>query len=222
MEDLIESPVETLWVAASSSLGDSDRGRKLLAAVRERNVPVAEFDDRDFATVAGTEATQGVIAVAGIPETALDALATGADGLVLVLDAVQDPGNFGTLVRSAEALGALGIVVLPGTVDPWNPKTVRASAGSSFRLPIVQADAAAAVRGLKDAGYRLVGAEGGGGEPQAIRADRIALVMGNEGAGLSDEMKSAVDELVGIPIRGRAESLNVAAAGAILLWELVP
>jgi TrmH family RNA methyltransferase len=139
---------------------------------------------------------------------------------VLVLDAVQDPGNFGALVRSAEALGAAAVVALPGTVDPWNPKSVRAAAGSSFRLPIVPLSWSEALAGFREVGFSIVGADSTGRSVREVRGERIALVLGNEGAGLSQQVLEVVDELAAVPLRGRAESLNVAAAAAILLYEL--
>jgi TrmH family RNA methyltransferase len=136
-----------------------------------------------------------------------------------MLDAVQDPGNFGTLVRSAEALGAAGVIALPGTVDPWNPKAVRAAVGSTFRLPVVGSSWETAAEWLRREGFGILGADAGGGPvPASVR--RAALVVGNEGAGLSAAVRAGMDGLVGIPLRGRAESLNVAAAAAILLYEL--
>jgi TrmH family RNA methyltransferase len=219
VEDLLASPLRVRWVAVASSLEDTDRGRSLVSEARRRGIRLRIVPDRDFEPLAATESPQGVLAVADIPAWELDALRGAAPGVVLVLDAVQDPGNFGTLVRSAEALGAAGVIALPGTVDPWNPKAVRAAVGSSFRRPIVAATWAEAVGWLRSQGYQVLAAAVGG-EPVRGPVGRAALVVGNEGAGLSDEVLRQVDRTVGIPLRGRAESLNVAAAAAILLYEL--
>jgi TrmH family RNA methyltransferase len=145
----------------------------------------------------------------------------GATAVILVMDAVQDPGNFGTLVRTAEALGAAGVVALPGTVDPWNPKTVRAAMGSSFRLPIVEAGWDELEPWLREGGFAILAADAGGEPLPTDPPDRAALVLGNEGAGVGAETLRRADRTVAGPIRGRAESLNVAAAGAILLYELL-
>lgn len=220
VEDLLASPLTVHWSAVASSLEDTGRGRALIQALDRRGIPRRRLSDADFQRVASTEHSQGVLAVASIPSRDLPTLLTGeGPRVVLVLDAVQDPGNFGTLVRSAEALGAAGVIALPGTVDPWNPKAVRAAVGSTFRLPVAGSSWEEAAEWLRREGFRILGADAGGA-PLREPPERAALVVGNEGAGLSAAVRAGVDELVGIPLRGRAESLNVAAAAAILLYEL--
>jgi TrmH family RNA methyltransferase len=237
VEDLLASPLAIHLAVVSSSLEDSERGAALRQALEARRVPVREVTEAELRDHAATESPQGVVAIAGIPRAPLDSLdASGpaessdasmsndswaAPRIVVVLDAVQDPGNFGTLVRTAEALGAAGAVALPGTVDPWNPKTVRAAMGSSFRLPVVEAGWDALQPWLRDRGFAILAADAGGEPLAGDRPSRAALVLGNEGAGVGAETLRRADRTVGIPIRGRAESLNVAAAGAILLYELL-
>jgi RNA methyltransferase, TrmH family len=221
VEDLAASPLGIRFAVASSSLEDSPRGAALRALLDRRGVPVRETDDRTLRELAGTDAPQGILAVAEIPRWTLQDLSPGPDpAVLLVLDAIQDPGNLGTLVRTAEALGAAGVVSLPGTVDAWNPKSVRAAMGSSFRLPVVESrwdelDPWLEAQGVA-AAVSVVGAP-----PVADPPRRVALVLGNEGAGVSAESLRHADLEIGIPLRGRAESLNVAAAGAILLHELL-
>lgn len=216
VEDLVGSPLRIRWALASSSLEDGSRGAALCSAMEASGVPVRKVDQREFVRLAGTEHPQGILAVADTPRQTLEDL--GGARLILVLDAVQDPGNFGTLVRSAEALGADGIIALPGTVDPWNAKSVRAAAGSAFRQPLVQASWEEAEGWLRAREFEILAADAGGAPVRP--APRAALVVGNEGAGISDAVRAGVDRVVGIPLRGRAESLNVAAAAAILLYEL--
>lgn len=219
VEDLLGSGLPIRLVVASSTLEDTERGGVLIEEVRRRGLPLRAIPASEFDGLAATESPQGVLAIAETPVRDLDSLCGDEPEIVLVLDGVQDPGNFGTLVRSADALGAVGVIVLPGTVDPWNPKSVRSAAGSAFRQPIVQAGWSEAAGWLERMGFEVLAAEVGGG---AIvrRASRTALVLGNEGAGVSAEVLAGVDRTVGIPLRGRAESLNVAAAAAILLYEL--
>jgi TrmH family RNA methyltransferase len=221
VEDLLASALSVQLAVAASSLGDTPRGRALLQAVAAHGVSLRETDERTLAALADTETPQGIVAVAEVPSAGLDAIATeGEPAVVLVLDAVQDPGNLGTLARTAEALGAAGLVLLPGTVDPWNPKSVRAAMGSTFRLPVVQAGWEALAPWLAARGMETLAAVVGG-EPLGEAPRRAALVLGNEGAGVGDQTRAHAGCAVGIPLRGRAESLNVAAAGAILLYELL-
>jgi RNA methyltransferase, TrmH family len=222
VEDLAASPLPVRLAVAASTLGDTPRGRSLLDLLASQGVAVHEAGERELAALADTETPQGILAVAPIPSAGLDDLRVDADpSVILVLDAVQDPGNFGTLARTAEALGAAGVVALPGTVDPWNPKSVRAAMGSSFRLPIVPAEWDELAPWLAAGGFVTLAAAAGGDPLPDPRPARAALVLGNEGAGVSDATRARADRVVGIPIRGRAESLNVAAAGAILLYELL-
>ncbi len=222
VEDLLASPVPIRLAVAASTLGDTPRGRALLDVLARQRVAVHEASDRDLAALADTETPQGILAVAPIPSAGLDALRVDGDpAVVLVLDAVQDPGNLGTLARTAEALGAVGLVALPGTVDPWNPKSVRAAMGSTFRLPVVEAGWDDLAPWLASHGVQTLAAVVGGAPLGDARFPRAALVLGNEGAGVGDETRARAHRAVGIPLRGRAESLNVAAAGAILLYELL-
>jgi RNA methyltransferase, TrmH family len=222
VEDLLASPLAVRLVVGASSLGDTPRGKVLRENALGRGVAWRDTDERTLKSLAGTDAPQGVLAIAEIPRPSLDALRVeGEPAAVLVLDAVQDPGNFGTLARTAEALGAAAVVALPGTVDPWNPKSVRAAMGATFRLPVVQTEWDALAPWLRAASFRILAAAAGGDPLPAAPPRRAALVLGNEGAGVGEETRRHADAVVGIPLRGRAESLNVAAAGAILLHELL-
>ena len=223
VEDLLASPLPVRLAVAASSRGDTPRGQALLDVLARKRVALHRASERDLAALADTETPQGILAVAPIPSAGLDALRVQDHdpAVVLVLDAVQDPGNFGTLARTAEALGAVGLVALPGTVDPWNPKSVRAAMGSTFRVPVVQVDWEQLAPWLASGGFATLAAAAGGEPLGEARPVRAALVLGNEGAGISEATRARADRVVGIPLRGRAESLNVAAAGAILLYELL-
>ncbi len=172
--------------------------------------------------VATTKTPQPILAVAPRPEVvAPDDFAEG--GCLLVLAGVSDPGNVGTLVRAAEGSGAVGVVVGPGTADVFSPKVVRASAGSIFGVPIAVIDDLRVALGvLASAGRRRLGTGASGGtrytDPGAL-AGSVALVLGNEAHGLPADVEAAIDDLVTIPMSGGAESLNVAMAGSILLFE---
>lgn len=220
VEELLSSAIVLRSVVVAPSLEDTERGRALLARVRGQCV-VQETSDSELARLAGTETSQGVLVVAEIPVRRLEDLDAAVSAPVLALDAVQDPGNLGTLIRTADAFGARAVIALSGTVDAWNPKVVRAAAGSLFRTPIVYTGVDAATRWLRSEGYHVYAADAAGTDIDGFTpAARSALVVGNEGGGLSKEGAALADELVAIPMAGGAESLNVAIAAGILLYVL--
>jgi TrmH family RNA methyltransferase len=142
--------------------------------------------------------------------------------LVAICADVRDPGNAGTVVRCADAAGADAVVLAGSSVDAYNPKTVRASAGSLFHLPlVVEPSAADAVRAAKDAGLTVLAADGAGevGLYDAPLAGPVAWLFGNEAWGLPDDLAGLADHRVAIPIHGRAESLNLSTAAALCLYE---
>jgi TrmH family RNA methyltransferase len=145
----------------------------------------------------------------------------GVAPLIGVLAAIQDPGNLGTILRSAEAFGADGIVALPGTVSAWNPKAVRASAGSVFRLPLVAATVEDCFANLREAGVRIWTTTVRAAEPADLVdfAAPVALIFGNEGNGVPAELGAMADGAVTIPCPGNVESLNAAVAASVLLYE---
>ena len=170
------------------------------------------LDARTFDSVNDTVTPQGVIAVCAVPGHGT--LSTGAGDWYVVAHGLSDPGNLGTVIRSAEAAGASGIVVTPGTVDVWSPKTVRSAAGGLFRVPVHQVES---LGDLRSAGVRLVGTTSHGDAPSMYGFDFsgcIAVVLGNEAHGLGHD--EPVDGWVRIPHAGRAESLNVAMAASVL------
>jgi TrmH family RNA methyltransferase len=142
--------------------------------------------------------------------------------LVLVLDALQDPGNLGTILRSAEAFGADGVVSLPGTVSAWNPKAVRASAGSVFRVPLLAASIEECFNCLREAGVKVFATAVHGAQPAHIvdLAGPVALLIGNEGNGVSDPVADEAAAAITIPCPGPVESLNAAVAASVLLYEV--
>ncbi len=174
-----------------------------------------------FGSVVDTMSPQGIAATVTIPATA-DEADDGQPGTVLVLENVQDPGNVGTLIRSAEAFGVQAVYLTDRSANAWSPKVIRASAGSVFRARMRREPITAALLGLKRAGRQLVGAvvqsDAAVSSMEAVFQAAVALVIGNEGAGLSEEALSLVDVRVHIPCR--TESLNAAVAGSLLLYEV--
>ncbi len=173
-----------------------------------------------FASVCGTQAPQGVAAIVRQPQWTLDALLAGNAPRLIILDGIQDPGNAGTIIRTAEAFGATGVLLLPPAVGPWRQKVLRASAGSSFRLPVLALDSPQALGALHGQGIRIYGcaAHEGASIEQAAIGERWAMVIGSEGSGLSRPVAALCDGILHIPCPGPVESLNAATAAAILLY----
>jgi TrmH family RNA methyltransferase len=175
-----------------------------------------------FLSAAMTEHPQGVAALVEPPHFQLQAMFPAAPGpapLVVIAACLQDPGNLGTLVRSAEAFGATGMILLPGTVSLWNAKTLRASSGSAFRLPVLALTADAAFTALRDHGVRILAAVARGGDTETDLRGSSALLIGNEGSGLPEAWIAHADARVTIPFAGAVESLNAAIAGSLLLYD---
>jgi RNA methyltransferase, TrmH family len=184
-------------------------------------------DDRALASLSDSVSPAGIVAVCSFVDIALAGAleaAHGDRGLLVICADVRDPGNAGTLLRTADAMGADAVVLAGHSVDAYNPKTVRASVGSLFHLPVaIEPDAASAVWAARQAGLTVVAADGAGelaldaaGE---VLAGPTAWLFGNEAWGLPPELAGLADHRVRIPIRGRAESLNLATAAAICLYE---
>ncbi len=179
--------------------------------------------DKLFASVVPSEAPQGVAALARWKEFSLeDVLARSQAGPLLAIAGVQDPGNLGTILRSAEAFGTGGIVLGEGTVSPFNPKVVRASAGSVFRLPVARVKLSEAVDRMKALGLRLVATASHKGTPlhQAKLTGPLTIFIGSEGAGLPRDLIKHMDEVVAIPQAPQVESLNAGVAASIVLYEI--
>jgi TrmH family RNA methyltransferase len=221
VEELTRSTLRIHGALVAPQLADAPRGAALLGDLRERGVDVAEVSAQEFASAAETDSPQGVLAIAAVPAHSLDALSLPACARIVVLDAVQDPGNVGTILRTAAALGTAAVVAAPGTVDLWNAKVVRSAMGAGFFLPSFTTtwDALDAFRHRES--FALWGADAAGTAVHELKPpDRLALVVGNEGAGLSDDARQRVDRLVALPIDSTVESLNVAVATGILLYQL--
>lgn len=213
--------LEAVFHEADAAVDLADRARAL-------GVAVHELEPGTLARITDAVTPQPVVAVAPWCDSPLDAVLGAArpdDGEprpVVVLVDVRDPGNAGTLLRTAEASGAAGVVVAGQSVDVFNPKCVRASAGALFHLPVaLVADVTAALTTLRSGGLRTVGtaADAALAYDHCYLTGPVALLLGNEAAGLPAEVLAEVDQVVAIPIEGRAESLNVAAAGAVLCFE---
>lgn len=207
-------------VVRSPALEATSRGRVLKAALADRGVPAIDVTDAELAELADTEQPQGIVAVVEPAAWSLADIPLAPGAAVLVLDAVQDPGNVGALARAALGLGAAGLVALPGTADLANPKALRASMGALFRLPSVMTDAGALLAWAEEHGAELWVSAADGAPPPAAAGRPVLLVVGNEGAGIGDALAARAARRVGIPLAAGVESLNVAVAAGILLHEV--
>jgi TrmH family RNA methyltransferase len=202
------------------TLFTSDELDPVAVRARQKGVDVLVVSQDVMGKLTSTVTPQGLVGVAPFVDTGLSSLPD--DGCIPVLHEIRDPGNAGTVLRSADAAGAGGVVFTAGSVDPYNPKTVRASAGSLFHLPIVRdVGTAEAVEHLRGRGYRVFAMAAEGSE-DLFRSDLsgpVAFVFGNEARGLPTGTLNVADATVRVPIEGKAESLNLAAAAAVCLFE---
>lgn len=225
VESLLASSLVVDGLLVSSEARDETRVRSLCEQAAARSIAVREVTTAEFASAADTEAPQGVLAVAHIPRHTLSAPGT-MPVRYLVLDALQDPGNVGTVVRTAAALGVTATICLPGTVDCWNAKVVRSAMGALFEHPIVALDWGATQAFFTEHQVDCWAADLDGVPLDALDrgalARRLALIVSNEGAGLSPALEAAVGQRVAIAMAPGTESLNVAVATGILLHALRP
>ncbi|NLM78867.1 MAG: RNA methyltransferase [Ruminococcaceae bacterium] len=186
-------------------------------------VACVSLPDKLFALLSDTENPQGQALVCHSPVLDEPAGPARGDGLYLVADGIADPGNLGTMIRTADAFAFSAVLLTSGTVWPMNPKVIRAAMGASFHLPLILfQDITAVAEWLAAAAIPLIAADPQGDQPvTGLAAGGAALVIGNEAHGLSSEARRLADHLVSIPMPGRAESLNAAAAAAICAYELM-
>jgi TrmH family RNA methyltransferase len=197
----------------------------LLNVAYRGGMPIAAVESRSFAALADTVTPQGILAVCDAVDVPLSEALTPEARLVVLCDQVRDPGNLGTVIRCADAFGADAVLVTTNSVDLYNPKTVRATTGSLFHLPIcVSVDLADAVSAARAAGLATYGADGAAQctvddlATSGELASPILWVFGNEAHGLSPEHVALLDRLVALPMYGRAESLNLSTAAAAILY----
>lgn len=223
VEELARATLGVEAVLVAERAAADDRVSAAVRALEARGVPVVSVSDAEFDSAADTEHPQGVLAIARAPRRALDDL-EAHDGLrLLVLDAIQDPGNVGVLVRTAAALGARAVVALPGTVDLWNAKVVRSAAGTHFRFAALDAELPAFLAFLDRHDVALWGTDARGTPVGSAPAPkRLAVAVGNEGAGLSDALRARCSTVVSLPMAPEVESLNVAVAAGIILYAVRP
>ncbi len=214
-DKLVREAVVSSAVIAEAFL---EEGHELMHAVLEGSGAVVHTVTRAvMESLSNTETPQWVCATVKTPEAALPEYYPA--GLIVALDGVQDPGNLGAIIRTADAMGASGILLGGGCADPFAPKPLRAAMGSVYHLPIWQGDLVKELARLKAQGFALVCGHLKGGDALVEPGERCALVIGSEGAGVSNEA-AALCQTYKLPMYGFAESLNASVAAGILIYEL--
>jgi RNA methyltransferase, TrmH family len=202
---------------------EKQEGQKILRKLCRSARKVYEVTDQVLYKVAETETPQGIIAAATVRPLCLAELRLRENPLVVVTDGIQDPGNIGTIVRTADAAGADAVITLPGTCDVYSQKAIRATAGSIFNMPVASAALDELLAWLCDHKIDLAVTAADAGNPffEAELDKPVALVFGNEAYGIREVVRKAANIVISVPLRGKAESLNVASTAAVCLYEAV-
>jgi TrmH family RNA methyltransferase len=222
IEDVLRSPIRIEALLVSHRLQQQERTRALIARVLAAGARCEIVRDELLRSLSDVETPPGIIALAGRPKWSVSDVLRWPLPLVLILEDIRDPGNMGTMLRSAEAFGATGLLILKGATDPFAPKVIRASMGSAVRMPVIGGLALAdAVTLVREAGLTLVATSA-----HAVRslseenfACPLAILIGNEATGLSEAALQAAELTVRIPLVGPVQSLNAAAAATVFLYE---
>jgi TrmH family RNA methyltransferase len=216
--DSDKRPIEVFYC---EELFAGSEASALLERFHQTDAELVAVSEQVMRALSERDAPQGIAATFALFETSLEAIYLTGSELVVVLDRLQDPGNMGTLIRTADAVGAAAVVLIEPSVDPFDPKTVRGSMGSLFNVPLVQtADVPVLFAWLHDQKLQPVGADAHQGRTwgQGLWKGSTALILGNEARGLSDDVRAYVEDWARLPIVGKAESLNVAVAGGVLMY----
>ncbi len=218
LEEAIRSSLKLKAVFVAQSA--TERASRLLPQISSQTETVL-LPDEVFRSAVSTETPQGIAALVKPRESSLAQMLEGDSPLIIAAAGIQDPGNLGTIIRSAEAFGAAGVVAIEKTVSPLNSKVIRGSSGSIFRLPVVKVATAELVRELRANNVLIAATSSHKGTPLPDFDLRrgVCVFVGSEGAGVPKDLLAAADELVAIPQSERVESLNAGIAASIILYE---
>ncbi len=223
VEEALKEKAVISKILVSDHLSSVQGGNEVLEKVQMHKVPLYFLPYKLFKEVSDTENPQGILAVMHSRNYLLKDVISGRNFFVM-LDSVQDPGNLGTIIRTADAAGVTAVILSKGCVDVYNPKVLRSTMGSVFHVPICyNMDITEAIIEMKSYGIRLCAShlEGSTSYYDLKYKDNIALIIGNEANGISESVKEAADLLVKIPMPGRAESLNASVAASLLIYEVL-
>lgn len=224
IEHALDNNAEFKAVYYDEGISSNERSNKLFQRICSKNIDLYKVNTKIFKNISTTDNSQGILGVIKRKHYSLKDIIKKDDFFLIILDRLQDPGNVGTIIRTADAAGVDGIIVLKGTVDIFNSKTIRSTMGSIFTLPIVHVgDAGDLIDTLKlhDSDIISTSLEADSYHFQVDYGKKNAIIIGNEGNGISDELVKRSNIKVKIPMSGNAESLNASIASGIIIYELV-
>jgi len=223
MEEALKENAEFDKIFISEKLADINGGSEILKRINNESYTIYSLPDKLFKEISDTENPQGILATIRFRKMSADEI--HEDGrFYIILDSLQDPGNMGTIIRTADAAGVSGIIISKGCVDIYNPKVLRSTMGSVFHIPLYHSeDLIKTINKLKKSGCKIYAAhlKGSVNYFEEDMRGRSAIIIGNEANGISDEIAEQADVLVKIPMPGRAESLNASVAASLLMYEVV-
>ena len=218
----IECNADLDYVFINETFEDKEEHNKFLDILKNKNIKIFRTTNKIFKELVDTENTQGILGVVRFKAKKIEHNINCENKFVLILDRIQDPGNMGTIIRTADAAGVDAIILLKGCVDVYNPKVIRSTMGSIFDMNIIHCTQEECLKELKDKKFKIVSSylNTDNYYHETEYNEKTALVIGNEANGVNDELIKESDILVKIPIYGNAESLNAAISSAILMYEI--
>lgn len=222
VEESIISKGEIEYILYSEAIYNVKGGNELIELIEKEEYTNYQITDKLLKEISDTENPQGIMAVVKLHISNLEDVLVDSNNFLVLLDRLQDPGNMGTIIRTADALGANGVVITRGSVDMFNPKTIRSTMGSIFHIPLVYYDDINdALMELKEKNIKIMSTSLESSVPcyEVDFTKDFALVIGNEASGISKEVLDNSDTLIRIPMVGRAESLNAGVASGIVMYE---
>ena len=218
----IECSADIEYVFINEDFENKEEHIKFLETLKEKNMKIYKTTNKIFDDLVDTETTQGILGVVRFKQKNIEESLNEDSRFVLILDRIQDPGNMGTIIRTADAAGIDAIIALKGCVDIYNPKVIRSTMGSIFDMNVINTTQDEALRLLKLKDFDIVSSylDTNNFYNSVEYNYKTALVIGNEANGINEELVSKSDVLVKIPIYGKAESLNAAISSAILMYEI--
>ena len=221
VEEAFASKVEIVHVLYGLDR-PSERIDQLVEHAESLGIPIVECTEQVLAQVADTQTPQGIIAIAKKPEMLHSLDKVDFTKPILCIDGIQDPGNLGTIIRTADAVDASCVIVSSHSADPFQPKVVRSTMGSLFHMPVIELDMQSALETLRNKGLQIFGSSSHLGHTYYEVNLQIphVLVFGNEAHGISEQVESYIDQWIHLPMIGKAESLNVAIAASVIMYEV--